>query len=365
VAAASRSQFPTLVALSGGVDSAVAALLLRRAGQTVEGLFMQNWDEDDDDSYCTAAQDLQDARSVARELGITLHTADFSAAYRELVFDHFLREYAAGRTPNPDVLCNREIKFGWCRDYARRLGATRFATGHYARLHDATLRKAADVAKDQSYFLHAVRRGQFAQVEFPLGELPKSEVRALARTAGLPVFDKPDSTGICFIGERPFREFLGRYLVEREGPIETHEGERVGMHRGLPFHTLGQRTGLAVGGRHGADPLPWYVAAKDPARNALIVVQGHDHPALQSVALQASSVNWLCEPPLMPFDAQVKLRYRQEDQPATLLPQPGGELHVNLHDAQRAVTPGQSVVIYRDDRCLGGGVIERTFKERF
>jgi tRNA-uridine 2-sulfurtransferase len=363
VASASRSPSPTLVALSGGVDSAVAALLLLRAGHAVEGLYMQNWE--DDDGYCTSAQDFQDARSVAAELGIALHRVDFSAAYRRRVFDNFLAEYAAGRTPNPDVLCNREIKFGLCREYARRLGAAQFATGHYARLRDASLHKAVDGSKDQSYFLHAVRRADFADVLFPLGDLPKSEVRELARTAGLPVFDKPDSTGICFIGERPFSAFLGRYLAAQEGPIESPTGERLGTHRGLAFHTLGQRAGLAIGGRHGGAGLPWYVAGKEGARNALIVVQGHEHPALQSIALRATGLNWLCAPPTRAFDASVKLRYRQEDQRASILPRADGSVDVNLHEPQRAVTPGQSVVIYRDSLCLGGGVIETTSTERF
>jgi tRNA-specific 2-thiouridylase len=356
---APTSRAPTLVALSGGVDSAVAALLLLRAGHAVEGLYMQNWE--DDDGYCTAAQDFQDARSVARELGIALHRVDFSAEYRQRVFDSFLEEYAAGRTPNPDVLCNREIKFGLCRAHARRLGAARFATGHYARLRDDTLHKAHDADKDQSYFLHAVRREQFADVDFPLGELPKSEVRALAQAAGLPVFDKPDSTGICFIGERPFREFLGRYVEGQDGPIEGLDGERLGTHHGLAFHTLGQRAGLALGGRQGGNGLPWYVVAKNPSRNALIVAQGHDHPALQSVGLAASGMNWLCDPPAGRFEAGVKLRYRQDDQPATVQAHADGAATVELHQPQRSVTPGQSVVIYRGSLCLGGGVIERTF----
>ncbi|MEO7774193.1 MAG: tRNA 2-thiouridine(34) synthase MnmA [Steroidobacteraceae bacterium] len=357
------SHSPTVVALSGGVDSAVAALLLLREGAAVEGLYMQNWE--DDDGYCTSAQDFQDARSVARELGIPLHRVDFSTDYRARVFQYFLDEYTAGRTPNPDVLCNREIKFGLCRAYAQRLGAKRFATGHYARLQDGSLHKGLDVNKDQSYFLHAVRRSQFDDVAFPIGDLPKSEVRGLARKAGLPVFDKPDSTGICFIGERPFREFLGQFLGEHAGPIETPAGEQVGAHRGLAFHTLGQRAGLAIGGRRGGESLAWYVAGKDGVRNALIVVQGHDHPGLQSVALQASGLNWLCEPPNASFEANVKLRYRQEDQAATILPRADGTIEINLHEPQRAVTPGQFVVMYRDTQCLGGGVIERTHTERF
>src|SRR5580658_5349739 len=263
-----------IVGLSGGVDSAVAALLLKEQGHDVQALFMSNWD-DEDDSYCTAAQDFQDARAVAAELAIPLHRVSFAAQYRERVFEHFLREHRAGRTPNPDVLCNREIKFGAALRYAQRLGATHFATGHYARLLTGTagveLHKARDAAKDQSYFLHAVPAGEFARVLMPLGELPKPEVRACARRAGLPVFDKPDSTGICFIGERPFREFLGHFLARTPGPIESPEGERLGTHEGLAFYTLGQRGGLGIGGRPGRAEDAWYVAAKDVARNTLVI----------------------------------------------------------------------------------------------
>jgi len=264
-----------VVGMSGGVDSAVAALLLRRAGHEVHGLYMSNWD--DDDSYCTDAQDFQDARAVAAELGIPLHRVSFAGEYRARVFDYFLTEYRAGRTPNPDVLCNREIKFGVCLDYAGRLGARRFATGHYARLrHTADgpeLLKARDPDKDQSYFLHAVSREHFARVLFPLGELTKAEVRDIAREAGLPVFDKPDSTGICFIGERPFREFLSRYIPTTPGDIVTGNGEVIGRHRGLAFYTLGQRGGLEIGGRAGHDEQAWYVAAKDLAPSRVMTIR--------------------------------------------------------------------------------------------
>src|SRR5207253_5222061 len=282
-----------IVGLSGGVDSAVAALLLRDAGWQVQGLFMSNWEEDDD-GYCTSARDFQDARAVASELGIALHRASFVLEYRERVFGHFLREQSAGRTPNPDVLCNREIKFGVALQYVRRLGAAHFATGHYARLVHRSggveLHKARDASKDQSYFLHAVDPDHLAQTLMPLGELAKSAVRARARDAGLPVFDKPDSTGICFIGERPFREFLGRFLHGAPGVIESPDGERLGTHQGVAFYTLGQREGLHIGGRRGRSEQPWYVAAKDGARNALIVVQGHDHPLLSSTALTTGAV---------------------------------------------------------------------------
>ena len=285
--------------MSGGVDSAVAALLLKRAGHDVHGLYMSNWE--DDDTYCTDAQDFQDARASAAEIGIPLHRVSFAAAYRDRVFDYFLTEYRAGRTPNPDVLCNREIKFGLCLEYAARLGAQRFATGHYARLEQGpagpVLKKAHDADKDQSYFLHGVERRHFEQVLFPLGDLTKSEVRELAREAGLPVFDKPDSTGICFIGERPFREFLARYLRGAPGPVATPDGRDVGTHEGLMFYTLGQRSGLRIGGLKGAPEQPWYVARKDPERNALVVVQGREHSLLWSTSLEAREARWLSAPP--------------------------------------------------------------------
>ena len=351
-----------IVGLSGGVDSAVAALLLRQAGWQVQGLFLSNWEEEDDDAYCTAARDFQDARAVAAELGIVLHRASFAAEYRERVFEHFLREHRAGRTPNPDVLCNREIKFGVALAWARRLGASHFATGHYARLEAApdgpALCKARDAAKDQSYFLHAVARAELAATLMPLGELHKSEVRERARRAGLPVFDKPDSTGICFIGERPFREFLARYVARTPGTIESPDGEHLGVHDGLAFYTLGQRTGLHIGGRCGREQAPWYVAGKDTARNALIVVQGHDHPLLESGALRTGPWHWLAAARREPFHCTVKVRYRQSDQAARLEPGAEGGMAVVFEEAQRAVTPGQYAVAYEGERCLGGAVIE-------
>ncbi|HTY48141.1 MAG TPA: tRNA 2-thiouridine(34) synthase MnmA [Steroidobacteraceae bacterium] len=350
-----------IVALSGGVDSAVAALLLVQAGWQVQGLFMSNWD--DADQYCTAAQDFQDARAVARELAIPLHRANFAAQYRQRVFAHFLAEHRAGRTPNPDVLCNREVKFGVAQRYARRLGGDWFATGHYARvLHtDAgpQLHKARDGAKDQTYFLHAVAPADLARVLMPVGELHKQQVRERARSAGLPVFDKPDSTGICFIGERPFRDFLARYIQPQPGPIETPAGERIGTHRGLPFHTLGQRGGLGLGGRRGADEAPWYVAAKIPGRNALIAVQGHDHPLLRARALTAEDLHWLLPAPDAPLRCTVRVRHRQADQPALVAPLPGGGAHIRFDEPQRALTPGQCAVLYAGERCLGGGTIAR------
>ncbi len=347
--------------MSGGVDSAVSALLLKRAGYDVHGLYMSNWDDDDD--YCTGAQDFQDARASAAELDIPLHRVSFAADYRARVFEYFLTEYRAGRTPNPDVLCNREIKFGLCLDYATRLGARRFATGHYARLdhtpEGAVLRKACDSGKDQSYFLHAVAREHFERVLFPLGELTKSDVRALAREAGLPVFDKPDSTGICFIGERPFREFLSRYIPTTPGDIVTESGDVIGRHRGLAFYTLGQRGGLEIGGRAGAREDAWYVAAKDLARNQLVAVQGHDHPMLTSRALSTGPCNWLVQPGQPEFESRIKVRYRQADQACRATLSADGALAIRFAEPQRAVTPGQFAVLYDGDRCLGGGVIER------
>jgi tRNA-uridine 2-sulfurtransferase len=351
-----------VVGLSGGVDSAVAALLLREAGYDVQALYMDNWDADD--VYCTAAQDYQDARATASELGIVLHRVSFAADYRRQVFDQFLADYRAGITPNPDVLCNREIKFGRCLDYVRRLGGSYFATGHYARLDSGAdgpiLCKALDIEKDQSYFLHAVPRALFAEVLFPLGELTKTEVRARARRAGLPVFDKPDSTGICFIGERPFADFLARYIPESPGPIETPAGEQLGTHRGLPFYTLGQRGGLAIGGTRGHAPEPWYVARKELGRNALIVVQLHEQAALNCRTLRTDRVNWLCGPAERLPRAAVKLRYRQPDQACSVEPAANSGLVLRFEVPQRAAAAGQYAVLYDNGRCLGGAKIAET-----
>jgi tRNA-specific 2-thiouridylase len=357
-----------IVGMSGGVDSAVSALLLREAGFDVQGLFMSNWD--DGDAYCTAATDFQDARRVCEVLDLPLHRVSFASEYRERVFAHFLREYQAGRTPNPDVLCNREIKFGVCLDYMHRLGASWIATGHYARVeHEGgrpRLRKGADAAKDQSYFLHQVAPAALSKTLFPIGHLNKDEVRRRAHAAGLPVFDKPDSTGICFIGERPFEAFLSQYLRQAPGPIENADGAVIGEHRGLALYTLGQRAGLRIGGRTGAAAAPWYVADKQPERNALVAVQDHDHPLLMSDAFDVEELHWLgatAGGAYAPFDCAVKTRYRQSDLPCRV--QAGDRsARVVLRAAARAVTPGQYAVFYDGDECLGGGVIARRFNTR-
>jgi tRNA-specific 2-thiouridylase len=347
-----------IVALSGGVDSAVAASLLLDAGHDVEGLFMANW-EDDGDGYCTTAADFQDARRSCAELGIPLHRVSFATEYRQRVFAHFLAELRAGRTPNPDVLCNREIKFGLCLAYARRLGAERFATGHYARIGSGgRLLRGADAGKDQSYFLHMLSCTELADCNFPVGALCKREVRAIARERGLPVFDKRDSTGICFIGERPFGQFLESWLPRKPGPIETPDGVVIGEHQGLARYTLGQRSGLGIGGLKDRAAAPWFVAGKDLARNALIVVQGRDHPALHCVGLRTGSVHWISgQPPAPSFECTVKLRYRQPDlRCAVNWCSDGAE--VRFADRQAGAVPGQYAVFYRDQECLGGGVID-------
>jgi len=345
------------VALSGGVDSAVAALLLIEAGHQVEGLHMSNWDDDDGD-YCTAAADYNDARAVADELKIPLHRVSFAAEYRSRVFQYFLSEYAAGRTPNPDVLCNREVKFGVCLDYAQRLGVTRLATGHYARLTpDGLLLRGADPDKDQSYFLHQVDAPRLKKAVFPVGGLLKSEVRRRAREAGIPVHAKRDSTGICFIGERPFRDFLARYLPARPGTIETEDGDVVGRHAGLMYYTLGQRQGLGLGGRAGHPEAAWFVAEKDLDRNVLIVVQGRSHPALYSRAVVTAPPHWIGPAPRLPLECTVKLRYRQRDVAVAVAGLSESGLALELTEAAFAVTPGQYAVFYDGERCLGGAVI--------
>jgi len=353
-----------IVGMSGGVDSSVAALLLLQQGWQVEGLFMKNWEEDDGSEYCTAMADLADARAVCERLGIHLHTANFAAEYWDNVFEHFLAEYKAGRTPNPDILCNREIKFKAFLDYALSLGADFIATGHYARLRVRTdgqseLLKGLDVNKDQSYFLHAVAGEQLAKSLFPLGELEKPAVRALAAKHELATAKKKDSTGICFIGERRFRDFLAHYLPAQPGSIESEDGKILGRHNGLMYHTIGQRQGLGIGGQKDASEAPWYVLQKDLTRNVLVVGQGNDHPLLFSSALLCSHIHWINPIEVhLPMRLTAKVRYRQSDQPCLLKPSAQG-WQVEFEQPQRAVTPGQSVVFYQDERCLGGGVIEQ------
>ena len=345
-----------VIALSGGVDSAVAASLLVDAGHRVEALFMSNWTEDDD-GYCTAAADFQDAKAVAEELGIPLHKASFASEYRARVFEGFLAELAAGRTPNPDVLCNREVKFGVGLDYARRLGAERFATGHYARTDGRRLLRGVDACKDQSYFLHALDGAQLSLAEFPVGHLRKSEVRRLARERGLPVAAKRDSTGICFIGERPFGEFVGKWLPGRPGPIEDEHGAVVGRHRGLERYTLGQRSGLGIGGRKGGSAAPWFVAAKDLERNALVVVQGAGHPRLYCSGLTAAAAHWIRgTPPELHFACTAKVRYRQPDVACRIAVTAAG-VEVSFDAPLAGAAPGQYVVFYDGEECLGGAAI--------
>ncbi len=353
-----------VLGLSGGVDSAVAAILLKDAGATVHALHMTNWD--DDDGYCTAAADLQDARAVCERLDIPLHHVNFAREYRERVFEHFLGEYRRGRTPNPDVLCNREIKFGEFRRHAARLGGELLATGHYARTAtidgEPALLKAVDAGKDQSYFLHAVAADALAQTVFPLGDLRKTDVRRLAHEHGLPVHDKKDSTGICFIGERPFREFLSRFVTAEPGPIRTPDGREVGTHAGLVHYTPGQRQGLAIGGRRDARDAPWYVVGKDVPNNVLIVDQG-DSPLLYSDTLLAEDATWIGAAPAGLADGLrlcAKVRYRQPDQACTVLGTGGGRVRVRFDAPQRAVAPGQYVVFYDGERCLGGATIAET-----
>ena len=356
-----------VVGLSGGVDSAVSAYLLKQQGHEVVGIFMKNWEDDDDDEYCSSRQDFLDAASVADVLGIDIEHVNFAADYKDRVFAEFLREYQAGRTPNPDVLCNAEIKFKAFLDHALRLGAQKIATGHYARVRERDgqhqLLKGLDPLKDQSYFLHRLNQAQLANTLFPVGELPKTEVRRIAAEIGLPNAKKKDSTGICFIGERPFREFLNRYLANTPGPIKDDRGRTVGEHVGLSFYTLGQRKGIGIGGlkehgqaRGGSDHAPWFVARKDMASNTLYIVQGHDHPWLLAGTLSADDISWVaCHAPSQHAVA-AKTRYRQSDARCEIS-HGAQSFTLRFEQPQWAVTPGQSAVVYDGDVCLGGGVI--------
>jgi tRNA-specific 2-thiouridylase len=351
-----------IVGLSGGVDSSVAALRLLEQGWRVEGLFMKNWEEDDDADYCAAAEDLADAEKVADRLGIRLRSVNFATEYWDRVFEGFLAAYRAGKTPNPDVLCNREIKFRAFLDYAVELGADRIATGHYAGLDcdrgQCRLVRAHDEDKDQTYFLYMLGQRSLRLSLFPLRDLDKSEVRAIARRAGLPNHEKKDSTGICFIGERRFRDFLARYLPASPGEIRTSNGERVGRHDGLMYYTIGQRHGLRIGGVAGAADAPWFVVAKDLASNTLVVAQGHDNPLLLRSELSAGQLHWIeGQSPPMPLRCEARCRHRQPLQACTATLD-GDRLHIAFDRPQRAITPGQSVVLYAGRRCLGGGVID-------
>ena len=352
-----------IVGMSGGVDSSVAALLLKQQGYAVSGLFMKNWEDDDTDDYCSSREDLVEAVAAAERIGVDIDVVNFSAEYKQRVFEGFLREYQVGRTPNPDVLCNAEIKFRAFLDHALQLGADRIATGHYAQVREVDglhqLLKAEDGTKDQSYFLYRLDQGQLSRTLFPLGKLYKRDVRELARREGLPNHDRKDSTGICFIGERPFREFLSRYLPDDPGEICTPDGERVGRHQGLSFYTIGQRQGLGIGGNRLGGGDPWYVASKDLRRNRLIAVQGHDHPALLSDRLTALDLNWISgTPPRCHWVFGAKTRYRQKDAPCTLVASSAERCVIEFAEPQWAVTPGQSVVVYESQVCLGGGIIE-------
>ena len=352
-----------VVGMSGGVDSSVTAWLLKQQGYEVIGLFMKNWEDDDDSEYCSTRQDWRDVVSVADLIGVDVEAVNFAAEYKDRVFADFLREYSAGRTPNPDVLCNAEIKFKAFLDHAMSLGAGTIATGHYARVRERNgrfeLLKALDHTKDQSYFLHRLNQAQLSRTMFPLGEIPKTEVRKIAAEIGLPNAKKKDSTGICFIGERPFRDFLNRYLPTKPGPMKTPEGKVVGEHIGLAFYTLGQRKGIGLGGSRDGNGDAWYVARKDMAANTLYVVQGHEHPWLLTTELAASDLSWVAgEPPAAGSEMAAKTRYRQSDAPCRVTAVDGETLRLAFGEAQWAVTPGQSAVLYDGDICLGGGIIQ-------
>jgi tRNA-specific 2-thiouridylase len=351
-----------VVGMSGGVDSSVAAWLLKQHGYDVVGVFMKNWEDDDTDEYCTSREDLVDAASVADVIGVELDAVNFAGEYRERVFAHFLSDYAAGRTPNPDVLCNSEIKFRAFLDHARVLGADWIATGHYARARRDSgaveLLKAVDAAKDQTYFLHRLTQAQLAPVLFPLGEMTKRDVRAIAKREGIPTYAKRDSTGICFIGERPFRDFLARYLPREPGPIVTPDGTTVGRHDGLAYYTFGQRLGLGIGGTRDGEHAPWFVAGKDLARNALIAVQGHDHPLLYRREVSARAMHWIAGDPFaLPARLAAKTRYRMPDAACEACAD-GHRIIATFDAPQWAPTPGQYLVLYDGERCLGGGVID-------
>ena len=355
-----------IVGLSGGVDSSVAAFLLLEKGYEVEALFMKNWDEDDEDEYCSASEDLADAQQVADQLGIKLHTVNFSHEYWEDVFEHFLSEHKKGRTPNPDVLCNQRIKFKAFLDYAKDLGAKKIATGHYARIAEKNgkylLKAGLDGNKDQSYFLHLLNQEQLSQSLFPLGEIDKQEVRKIAKNNNFLNADKKDSTGICFIGERPFSEFLTTFLPKEKGDIVDQNDTFIKHHDGLPFYTIGQRKGLEIGGGFSNSPEPWFVADKVLESNKIVVVQG-DHPLLYHNSLIADDIHWVDSSPIESFSCSAKIRYRQASQICKVSLNDDQTIKVNFNESQRAITPGQSVVFYDGDVCLGGSVIKSKSNE--
>ncbi|MCF6776619.1 tRNA 2-thiouridine(34) synthase MnmA [Thiotrichales bacterium 19X7-9] len=355
-----------ILGLSGGVDSSVSALRLLEAGYDVTAVFMKNWEEDDNDEYCSASEDISDAEAICQKLNIPFKKINFASEYWDYVFEYFLKEYKAGRTPNPDILCNKEIKFKAFLEYAYMLGGQYIATGHYVRkdFYNGKYRllKGLDPQKDQSYFLCALNQQQLEPAIFPIGEIEKSQVRAIAEKAGLITHNKKDSTGICFIGERKFKDFLNRYIPAQPGNIEDELGNVIGKHDGLMYYTLGQRQGLGIGGVKNRPEAPWFSAKKDLERNVLVAVQGTDHPLLFSQNLKANQFNWILDaPPKSEFQCQAKVRYRQSDQNCTVKVLDSGNIEVSFEQPQRAITPGQSVVLYDGDICLGGGVITAYF----
>jgi tRNA-specific 2-thiouridylase len=363
-----RKQEKIIVGLSGGVDSAVAAYLLQQQGYDVEAMFMKNWEEDDTAEYCSAAEDLADAQQVCDQLGIALHSVNFASEYWDRVFSYFLSEYMAGRTPNPDIMCNREIKFRAFLDYALSRGANRIATGHYARSRQtesgSRLLRGVDINKDQSYFLYALDEEQLSKALFPIGNLEKTRVRSIAEEQGFNVFNKKDSTGICFIGERKFKNFLEQFIPAQPGEIRTLEGQIIGQHTGLMFYTLGQRQGLGIGGVHNAPEAPWFVVDKDLEKNILIVAQGHDHPALFHSYCRIHQLHWINRMDItLPFACTAKVRYRQQDQDCKIIAIDNDQATVVFDNPQRAITPGQALVFYQHEFCLGGGTIEYAYNQ--
>jgi tRNA-specific 2-thiouridylase len=352
-----------MVGMSGGVDSSVSAYLLQQQGFEVEGLFMKNWEEDDTEEYCSATVDLADAEQVCKKLGIKLRTVNFSSEYWDNVFEHFLDEYRSGRTPNPDVICNKEIKFKAFLDHAKRLGASRIATGHYVRSDSPDgkfrLLRGLDKNKDQSYFLYLLNQQQISQSLFPVGELNKSEVRRIATEQQFNVYDKKDSTGICFIGERKFKDFLQRFIPAQPGDIQSLDGEILGRHSGLMYYTIGQRQGLGIGGTKSGDDAPWFVIEKQLSTNTLIVGQGHHHPCLYHTQCSITDLHWIGQQPhTLPFSCSARVRYRQQDQDCIITDIQRECAHVIFNEPQRAITPGQALVFYDGEVCLGGGTIE-------